>query len=88
MVKLTTLIKLFNDNFREEFSQLNCHKNASAINAGFVAEQDLKRLNLRKKSLDLTLLTITKETKGFHVAIVRKLLEKCPVNYKLVRNTE
>ena len=88
MVKLTILIKLFKDNFREEFSQLNYHKDALAINVGFVAEQELKRLNLRKKSLDLTLLTIKKETKGFLVAIVRKLLEKCPVNYKLVCNME
>ena len=86
MVKLTTPIKLFKDNFREEFSQLNYHKDASAINIGFVAELELKCLNLRKKSLDLTLLTIKKETTGFLVAIVRKLSEKCPLNYKLVHN--
>ena len=50
-IKLTTPIKLFKDNFREEFSQLNYHEDASAINIGFGAEQELKRLNLRKKSL-------------------------------------
>ena len=47
MVKLTTPIKSLKDNFCEEFSQLNYHKDASAINVGFVAEQELKRLNLR-----------------------------------------
>ena len=36
----------------------------------------------------MTLLTIKKETKGFLVAIVRKLLEKCSLNYKLIRNME
>ena len=51
IIKLTTPIKLFEDNFREEFSQLNYHKDVSAINVGFVAEQELKRLNLRKKFL-------------------------------------
>ena len=36
----------------------------------------------------MTLLTIKKETKGFLIAIVKKLLEKCPLNYKVVRNME
>ena len=53
-----TPIKLFKDNFCEEFSQLTCHKDASAINVGFVAEQELKRVDLRKNISDLTLLTI------------------------------
>ena len=51
MIKLTTPIRLFKDNFRQKFSELNYHKDASAINVGFLAEQEFKRLNLRKKSL-------------------------------------
>ena len=51
MIKLTTPVKLFKDNFRDKFSQSNYHKDASAINVGFVAEQELKRLKLHKKNL-------------------------------------
>ena len=36
IIKLTTPIKLFKDNFREEFSQLNYHKDASAIMLGLM----------------------------------------------------
>ena len=49
MIKLTTPVKLFKDNFRDKFSQSNCHKDASAINVGFVAEQELRGLKLHKK---------------------------------------
>ena len=65
IIKLTILIKLFKGNFPENFSRLNYHKVASAINVGFVVEQELKRLNLRKKISDLTLLTIKKTPKDF-----------------------
>ena len=58
MIKLTAPIKWFKDNFCEEFSQLNYHNDASAISVGFVEEQELMHLNLRKKISDLTLLTI------------------------------
>ena len=51
MIKLTTPVKLFKNDFREELFQLKYHKDASTINIGFVAEQELKHLNLRKKSL-------------------------------------
>ena len=92
MIKLTTPVKLFKDNFRDKFSQSNYHKDASAINVGFVAEQELKRLKLNKKISDLTLLSIKRDTKGFLIAIVKKLLEKCPLNYNsqygMVKSTE
>ena len=43
---------------------------------------------MHKKVSDLALLNIKRETKGFYIAIVKKLLEKSPLNYKLVRNAE
>ena len=88
IIKLTTPVKLFKDNFRDKFSQSNYHKDASAINVGFVAEQELKRLKLHKKISDLTLLSIKKDTKGILIAIVKKLLENFSLNYKLIRIME
>jgi len=78
MKQLITLIKMFTDKY---------HKDASAINVGFVAEQQLKHLYLHKQISYLTLMHIIEETKGF-LSAVEKLQEKSPLNYKLVRNAE
>ena len=88
MKQLTTLIKLFTDNFHKEFSQTKYHKDASAINVAFVAEQQLKHLYLHKQISYLTLMRIMEETKGFLSVVVKKLQEGSPLNYKLLRNAE
>ena len=88
MKQITTPIKLFKNNFRKEFSETKYPKDASEVNVGFIGEQQLRNLNVHKKVFDLALLNIKRETKGFYIAIVKKLLEKSPLNYKLVRNAE
>jgi len=85
MMQLMTLIKLFTNNFHKEFSQTKYHKDASAINVGFVVEQQLKHLYLHKQ---ISYLTFIEETQGFLSAVVIKMQEKSPLNYKLVRNAE
>ena len=88
MKQITTPIKLFKNNFHKEFPETKYHKDASEVNVGFIGEQQLRNLNVHKKVSDLALLNIKRETKGFYIAIVKKLLEKSPLNYKLVRSTE
>ena len=88
MKQITTPIKLFKNNFRKEFPETKYPKDASEVNVGFIGEQQLRNLNVHKKVFDLALLNIKRETKGFYIAIVKKLLEKSPLNYKLVRNAE
>ena len=88
MKQITTPIKLFKNDFRKEFPETKYHKDASEVNVGFIGEQQLRNLNVHKKVSDLALLNIKRETKGFYIAIVKKLLEKSPLNYKLVRNAE
>lgn len=41
---------------------------------------------MRKKVSARHVLTVRKETKGFLVTAMTKLLEKCPVRYTMVRN--
>jgi len=74
MKQLTTPITLFKSNYRKEFSQAtNYHKDASAVNVGFVDEQQLKHLNLHKK---LSYLSIKTNKNGF-LLLLLKSCYKC-----------
>ena len=58
----------------------------SKVEIGFSTEKALKQAVKDKKVSDRQVLEFRLECKGFVVKVLKKLLEKCPVTYALVRN--
>ena len=62
------------------------HKQTASIDIGFAAEQLLKGLRSSKKISDRECLSVHLETKACLQAMVKKLIEKSPLGYPLVRS--
>ena len=58
------------------------------IDIGFKADQYLKEIILNKKVSDRQILEFRMESRAFMKSLVKKLLDKAPVNYSLVRNIQ
>lgn len=62
------------------------HKDVSKINVGFSAKRVINSLNKENFNTERKIMEFYNNCKEFYIIVVKKLLEKCPLNYGLVRN--
>ena len=83
MIGVTNAEKLCEANVTD----INNHQHYKKVDIGFSADKLLKTLLHKKKISERQGMEFRKECKSFVVPVVSKLLNKCPLQYSLVRNS-
>ena len=71
-----------------DFENVKNHVKPEAINIGFVASRELKSLYTRKAVTDGEIFNLKMDFKNAVIHILRKLMDKSPITYSLVRQLD
>lgn len=84
MKEATTVYKIL----QVPFDQTSEHKDASKVEIGFAAEAALSKLKSQKKISERQVLEIKMDCMSFLIALLKKFIDKSPVQYPLVRSMQ